>query len=121
LVSHITRKPPVKVTSRWTFRCPGCPVSLSEDDTHFQERHKCINFFTQLKRRLKLDWEFRALALPSPFIFCIIITKVEGVLTPLLLLQVFGYTPLLNTQFRADSILFKTRIPHDKQKCFKFI
>ncbi|KNC26170.1 Exostosin-3 [Lucilia cuprina] len=81
LVSHITRKPPVKVTSRWTFRCPGCPVSLSEDDTHFQERHKCINFFT----------------------------------------QVFGYTPLLNTQYRADSILFKTRIPHDKQKCFKYI
>lgn len=81
LVSHFTRKPPVKVTSRWTFRCPGCPVSLSEDDTHFQERHRCINFFA----------------------------------------KVFGYTPLLNTQFRADSILFKTRIPHDKQKCFKFI
>lgn len=81
LVSHITRKPPVKVTSRWTFRCPGCPVSLSEDDTHFQERHKCINFFS----------------------------------------QVFGYNPLLNTQYRADSILFKTRIPHDKQKCFKYI
>ncbi|XP_035896380.1 LOW QUALITY PROTEIN: exostosin-3 [Anopheles stephensi] len=81
LVSHVTRKPPVKVTSRWTFRCPVCPVSLSEDDTHFQERHKCINFFT----------------------------------------KVFGYTPLLNTQYRADSILFKTRIPHDKQKCFKFI
>lgn len=81
LVSHITRKPPVKVTSRWTFRCPGCPVSLSEDDTHFQERHKCINFFS----------------------------------------RVFGYTPLLNTQYRADSILFKTRIPHDKQKCFKYI
>lgn len=81
LVSHFTRKPPVKVTSRWTFRCPGCPVSLSEDDTHFQERHKCINFFA----------------------------------------KVYGYTPLLNTQFRADSILFKTRIPHDKQKCFKFI
>ncbi|KAK6644670.1 hypothetical protein RUM43_000938 [Polyplax serrata] len=87
LVSHFTRKPPIKarifkrVTSRWTFRCPGCSVSLSEDDTHFQERHKCIQFFS----------------------------------------QVFGYTPLLNTQFRADSILFKTRIPHDKQKCFKFI
>ncbi|XP_030754970.1 exostosin-3 [Sitophilus oryzae] len=81
LVSHITKKPPVKVTSRWTFRCLGCPQSLSEDDTHFQERHKCINFFS----------------------------------------QVFGYTPLLNTQYRADSILFKTRIPHDKQKCFKFI
>lgn len=81
LVSHITRKPPVKVTSRWTFRCPGCPISLSEDDTHFQERHRCINYFA----------------------------------------QIFGYMPLLNTQFRADSILFKTRIPHDKQKCFKYI
>lgn len=81
LVSHITRKPPVKVTSRWTFRCPGCPVTLSSDETHFHERHKCIQFFS----------------------------------------QVMGYTPLLSTQFRADSVLFKTRIPHDKQKCFKFI
>lgn len=81
LVSHITRKPPVKVTSRWTFRCPGCPVSLSEDDSHFTERHSCINFFT----------------------------------------QVYGYNPLLNTQYRVDSVLFKTRLPHDKQKCFKFI
>jgi len=81
LISHITRKPPVKVTSRWTFRCPGCPVSLSEDDSHFQERHKCINFFS----------------------------------------RVYGYMPLLYTQYRADSVLFKTRIPPDKQKCFKFI
>jgi len=81
LISHITRQPPVKVTSRWTFRCPGCPVSLSEDDSHFQERHKCINFFS----------------------------------------RVYGYMPLLYTQFRADSVLFKTRIPPDKQKCFKFI
>ncbi|XP_076059882.1 exostosin like glycosyltransferase 3 isoform X4 [Oratosquilla oratoria] len=81
LVSHYTRRPPVKVTSRWTFRCPGCPVSLSEDDSHFTERHKCINFFT----------------------------------------QVYGYNPLLNTQYRVDSVLFKTRLPHDKQKCFKFI
>jgi len=81
LISHITRKPPVKVTSRWTFRCPGCPVSLSEDDSHFQERHQCINFFS----------------------------------------RVYGYMPLLYTQYRADSVLFKTRIPPDKQKCFKFI
>ena len=81
LISHLTRQPPVKVTSRWTFRCPGCPVTLSEDDSHFQERHKCINFFS----------------------------------------QVFGYMPLLYTQYRADSVLFKTRIPQDKQKCFKFI
>ena len=109
LVSHVTRKPPIKVrhvqninktivtlvmfmckfycsmlsqvTSRYTFRCPGCPVALSEDEEHFRERHRCMNFFT----------------------------------------RVYGYLPLLQTQFRADSVLFKTRIPHDKQKCFKYI
>ncbi|XP_077990253.1 exostosin-like 3 [Glandiceps talaboti] len=81
LVSHITRKPPIKVTSRWTFRCPGCPQALSSDDSHFEERHRCMNFFT----------------------------------------KVYGYMPLLYTQFRVDSVLFKTRLPHDKQKCFKFI
>lgn len=81
LVSHVTRKPPVKVTSRWTFRCPGCPQQLALDTSHFDERHKCINFFV----------------------------------------EVYGYMPLLYTQYRVDSILFKTRISHDKQKCFKFI
>ncbi|XP_033726991.1 exostosin-like 3 [Pecten maximus] len=81
LVSHITRKPPIKVTSRWTFRCPGCPQTLSNDSSHFEERHKCINFFV----------------------------------------KVYGYMPLLYTQYRVDSVLFKTRLPHDKQKCFKFI
>nr|XP_002121020.1 exostosin-like 3 isoform X1 [Ciona intestinalis] len=81
LVSHITRKPPVKVTSRWTFRCPGCPVALSQSQEHFEERHRCINQFV----------------------------------------KIFGYMPLVYTQFRVDSILFKTRLPHDKQKCFKFI
>lgn len=81
LVSHMTRKPPIKVTSRWTFSCPGCPVALSESDSHFEERHQCMNIFT----------------------------------------EAFGYNPLLNTQFRADSVLFKTRIPRDKQKCFRHV
>ncbi len=81
LVSHLTRRPPIKVTSRWTFRCPTCPASLWEDDSHFQERHRCINFFA----------------------------------------RVYGYMPLMYTQFRADSVLFKTRIPKEKQKCFNFI
>lgn len=85
LVSHITRKPPIKVTSRWTFTCAGCSMlpsaALSESNSHFLERHKCINLFT----------------------------------------QIYGYNPLLNTQFRADSVLFKTRIPREKQKCFKFV
>ncbi|GAB1610670.1 exostosin-like 3 [Argonauta hians] len=81
LVAHLTRKPPLKVTSRWTFRCPGCSQALAKDETHFDERHKCINFFA----------------------------------------KVYGYMPLLNTQFRIDSVLFKTKIPRDKQKCFRLI
>ena len=81
LVSHITRKPPIKVTSRWTFRCPNCPSALSSDDSHFEERHKCMNVFT----------------------------------------EIYGYNPLLLTQRRSDSVLFKTRIPTGMSKCFKFI
>lgn len=70
-----------QVTSRWTFQCADCPVSLWEDESHFTERHQCMQFFE----------------------------------------KVYGYMPLLNSQFRADSVLFKTRIPMDKQKCFKLI
>jgi len=81
LVSHITKTAPLKVTSRWTFRCPGCPETLSADETHFLERHDCLNYFT----------------------------------------RIYGYNPLMYTQFRVDSILFKMRIPHTHQKCFKFI
>lgn len=81
LVAHLTRKPPIKVTSRWTFHCPGCPSSLSEDDSHFRERHECLNTFA----------------------------------------SIYGYMPLMTTQHRSDSVLFKTRLPHDKQKCFRFV
>lgn len=81
LVAHMTRQPPIKVTSRWTFHCPSCLSSLSEEDSHFRERHECLNMFA----------------------------------------SIYGYMPLLSTQHRSDSILFKTRLPHDKQKCFKFV
>lgn len=81
LVSHITRKPPIKVTLRWTFRCPGCNEALSEDRTHFTERHHCLNKFA----------------------------------------EIFGYMPLLYTQMRTDSVLFKTRIPHTMEKCYVYV
>ncbi|XP_077565116.1 exostosin-3-like [Haemaphysalis longicornis] len=81
LVSHITRKPPLKVTSRHKFECPKCTASLSYDNSHCEKRHNCLNFFA----------------------------------------RVYGYTPLLYTQFRLDSVLFKTRIPDDKQRCFTFV
>ncbi|PAV91819.1 hypothetical protein WR25_18979 [Diploscapter pachys] len=81
LVSHLTRKPPIKTTSRWTLKCPTCIENLWQDESHFAERHECIRFFT----------------------------------------KIYGYNPLRFTQFRADSILFKTRLPADKQKCFRFV
>uniref|UniRef100_A0A915CVG3 Glycosyl transferase 64 domain-containing protein n=1 Tax=Ditylenchus dipsaci TaxID=166011 RepID=A0A915CVG3_9BILA len=81
LVSHLTRQPPVKTTSKWTLRCPTCTEMLSQDAGHFNERHECIRFFT----------------------------------------QVYGYNPLMFTQFRADSVLFKTRLPVHHQKCFRYV
>uniref|UniRef100_A0A0N5C454 Glyco_transf_64 domain-containing protein n=1 Tax=Strongyloides papillosus TaxID=174720 RepID=A0A0N5C454_STREA len=81
LVSHLTRQPPVKTTSKWTLRCPNCPETLSSDESHFNERHECIRFFT----------------------------------------QIYGYNPLLFTQFRVDSVLFKTRLPQNHQKCFRYV
>lgn len=81
LISHIRRKTPLKVTTRWTFRCPGCTDALSASDEHFNERHICINTFT----------------------------------------RIFGYIPLLYTQFRADSVLFKTRLPGHLNKCYEYV
>ena len=71
----------IQVTSRWTFRCPGCPETLSQSDEHFNERHVCINHFT----------------------------------------KVYGYMPLLYTQFRLDSVLFKTRLPSHLEKCYQYV
>ncbi|XP_002156291.2 exostosin-like 3 [Hydra vulgaris] len=81
LVAHITQKPPIKVTSRWTFKCPGCPAALSADESHYFERNSCMTYFE----------------------------------------QVFGYNPLKRTQYRADSILFKTRLPSGLTKCFQYV
>ncbi|CAI4232359.1 unnamed protein product [Auanema sp. JU1783] len=81
LVSHLTRKPPIKTTSKWTLRCAQCTETLSEDNDHFQKRHECIRLFT----------------------------------------KIYGYNPLKFSQYRADSVLFKTRLPADKQKCFKYV
>jgi len=36
-------------------------------------------------------------------------------------ISIYGYNPLLYSQYRADSVLFKTRLPLNKQKCFQLI
>ena len=77
LVSHTTRKPPIKVTQKIKFRCegPDCEATLSGNKNHAKERNDCVNFFA----------------------------------------RVYGYMPLLFTQFRADPILKDTG---RKEQCF---
>ena len=95
MVAHLTRKAPLKVTSKWNFYCAECdkrsnepsnqaenePVSLHLRAGHFEKRTRCIQLFS----------------------------------------SIYGYNPLLYTQYRADSVLYRTKIPPEKQKCFKFV
>ncbi|VDM18583.1 unnamed protein product [Hydatigera taeniaeformis] len=81
LVSHITRKPPLKVTTHWSFICANCTSTLYGRVGHTAVRSSCINRFE----------------------------------------RIYGYNPLIYTQYRADSVLFKTRLPLGMQKCFNYV
>jgi hypothetical protein len=35
--------------------------------------------------------------------------------------SVYGYNPLLYSQYRADSVLFQTRLPPDAHKCYRYV
>ncbi|CAG7820375.1 unnamed protein product, partial [Allacma fusca] len=74
LVSHVTRKPPIKVSSEKRPMCKNC---LSGRDDYFRERNDCINLFT----------------------------------------KIYGYTPLLYTQFRAEPHTQKKPFLKDMQQC----
>ena len=75
LVAHISRQPPIKVTSRIQFSCDKCSSLWTRPD-HYKERSQCINMFV----------------------------------------DEFGYLPLLYTQFRADSMLYRTQQP---SQCYR--
>lgn len=86
MVSALTRKPPLKVTTKWHFYCPLCgeanaTEASSSKPIHYEARTKCLNYFS----------------------------------------TIYGYNPLLYSQYRADSVLFKTKLPPEKQKCFKYV
>ena len=88
MVSHLTRKPPLKTTYKWNFSCPECTAnnstsqsSMSMRPDHCNHRSQCIRYFV----------------------------------------SIYGYNPLLYSQYRADSVLFKTQVPYDIQKCYKLI
>jgi len=54
LVSHLTQKPPLKLTPGNQWGCPTCTweekgkTSLWKDPAHFNERNECINFFSKV-------------------------------------------------------------------------
>lgn len=92
LVAHMTRKSPLKATTRFSFYCAECeqldangtekretPISMRRG--HYERRTECLQYFIGL----------------------------------------YGYNPLLYSQFRADSVLYKTKLGADTQKCFKLI
>ena len=85
LVSHVTRKPPIKVTKRMRFQLKngedeGVHSDLWKDGSHFWERDECVNLFS----------------------------------------KVYGYMPLLNTQFRADTVLYDTS-RSSRRMCYKYV
>lgn len=94
LVSHMSRQPPLKVTTRFSFYCAECEhtAANSTDDSnetgsismrrgHYEKRSQCLKYFV----------------------------------------SIYGYNPLLYSQYRADSVLYKTKLAPDMQKCFKLI
>jgi hypothetical protein len=96
LVSHFTRKPPLKTTVKWRFMCKECINMTSENleqqivadekglsfkAGHYATRTECLQYFV----------------------------------------SIYGYNPLLYSQYRADSVLYKAKLPLGKQKCFDFV
>ncbi|CAF0852273.1 unnamed protein product [Brachionus calyciflorus] len=86
MVAHLTRKTPIKVTTKYSFYCADCenipgdsPISLQDD--HYKKRSECMEYFV----------------------------------------KIYGYNPLLYSQFRADSVLYKTKLSKNQQRCFKLI
>ena len=54
MISDLTRKPPLKVTTKNSFSCKLCASdediqeSLSSNKLHFERRSTCINYFNQI-------------------------------------------------------------------------
>lgn len=108
LVAHMTRQPPIKVTARWTFRYVQIFGFFSSFFQFLVTFFVCFWFFSRCPTcpnnlsNTNLHYVRRSECINY-------------------FAQVYGYMPLLYTQFRADSVLFKTRIPQSHQKCFRYI
>ncbi|XP_050314376.1 exostosin-1 [Anthonomus grandis grandis] len=78
LVSHVTRRPPIKVTQRKQYKEQPSAGTWSpwNDPDHFIQRQTCLNTFA----------------------------------------AVFGYMPLLRSNFRLDPVLFKDSVSNKRKK-----
>ena len=84
LVSHYTRKPPIKATSNIKNDCIQCDNSYFESKYNISNlavRNDCIKYF----------------------------------------ISIYGYNPLLYSQFRVDSVLYNTELAENKLKCFESV
>ena len=84
MISDLTRKPPLKVTTKTSFSCKLCSSdediqeSLSANKLHFERRSTCVNYFN----------------------------------------LIYGYNPLLYSQYRGSSLLFAFKNDTKIEKCF---
>jgi hypothetical protein len=55
LVSHLSRRTPMKVGQRQTFYCYKCETSLSSKLDHYEQRTECIKYFSNVYRSMPLQ------------------------------------------------------------------
>ncbi len=99
LVSHLSRQPPIKVTVKSDFVCAGCEnntTRLNEDAMAAGDRD-----VSDVPISLRAGHYERRSECVQYFI------------------SIFGYNPLLYSQYRADSVLYKAQLPYNRQKCFR--
>ena len=99
MVAHLTRQPPLKVTCKWNFNCPECEAV---DEAVAREGNSQAATVEPMLSMQSDHFAKRSRCL-NYFV------------------DIYGYNPLLYSQYRADSVLYRTKLPLEKQKCFKFV
>lgn len=99
LVSHMSRQAPLKVTTRYSFYCAECEQTSANNTSNNNGGEESEEMSISMKRG---HYEKRSECLRY-------------------FVSLYGYNPLLYSQYRADSVLYKTKLAPDLQKCFKSI
>lgn len=99
LVSHMSRQAPLKVTTRYSFYCAECEQTSANKTSNNNGGEESEEMSISMRRG---HYEKRSECLRY-------------------FVSLYGYNPLLYSQYRADSVLYKTKLAPDLQKCFKSI